>query len=148
MTKRLKTTKPGELIEIEVYYSKGGTTLACMMGYSEGPEKRGYSLAVRRITVRDGFSQFCLGDGVKAFLLEVKRQSPKAAAQAEILGAAKEQEVLNAYLSKKGLQLAVDPETLRRHQDLEKSDGIFRNLSPIEAAQEAPRGDKTGIKES
>jgi hypothetical protein len=111
--KRIKTTKPEELIEVEVSYNKGGTTLATLMGYADGPERRGYWLHVRRVTIRDGFSQFCLGDGLKAFLLEVKRQSPKAAAEAERLGAAKEQEVVQAYVSKKGITLLTQEEALR-----------------------------------
>jgi hypothetical protein len=114
MEKRLETTVPDTLIEVEVSYNKGGTTLATMMGYADGPEKRGYWLHVRRLKIErytglDGeprsSTMFALGDGLKVLLLEVKRQSPKAAAEAERLGAGREQEVVNAFLAKKGIQL-------------------------------------------
>lgn len=115
MNKRLATTTAGEFVEVEVYYDKGGWNLGAMMGFSDGPEKRGYWLAVRRVTVKtytnsDGTTwsstQFALGDGLKVFLLEVKRKSPKAEAEANRLAAGREQEVVTAYLQKKGLELA------------------------------------------
>ena len=116
MKRELATTTPDEFVEIETGYDKGGVTLGTMMGYADGTEKRGYWLYVRGIKLvhyDGGFTskQFCLGDGLKAFLLEVKRQGPKAAAQAEVLAAQKVPELLAAYLRKKGLALATKETT-------------------------------------
>lgn len=52
-------------------------TLGAMMGYSDGPEPRGYWLRVRRYKQEAGFQTFALGDGRKAFLKEAKRFSEK-----------------------------------------------------------------------
>lgn len=61
----------------ELFYEKGGTTLGTMLGYSNGPEPRGYYLRVRRTINQHGSQCFILGDGVKQFVQSATRFSEK-----------------------------------------------------------------------
>lgn len=91
------------VIEVEVTYSKGGQNW-----FSGNSERRGYWLHVTPVKIRDGMRSFTIGGnkgGVKSFLLEVKRQSPKALAQAEVIAASRENRVIREVLTRTGLQL-------------------------------------------
>ena len=91
----------GEVLCLHVSYSKGG-----MNFFSGSSEKRGYWLHCGPEKRKDGCREFVMFSGIKAFLLEVKRQSPKALAQAEVMAAAKERELILAVLDKGSLALA------------------------------------------
>ncbi len=91
----------GEVLCLRVSYSKGG-----MNFFSGSSEKRGYWLHCGPEKRKDGCRGFVMFSGMKAFLLEVKRQSPKALAEAEAMAAAKERELILAVLDKQGLALA------------------------------------------
>lgn len=88
-----------QFLKIELNYNKGG------MNYWTGRmEARGYYLYVQRVERTDygghSIESFIVGQGgVRSFLLEVKRQSPKAKAQAEELAKAKVDELKNAILT-------------------------------------------------
>jgi len=105
MKKYLKTTKAGRNgatveIEISIFYDLGG------MSYFSGQSSpRGYYLAVRPVERGGGFISFGLFQGLKALLVEVKRQSPKALGQAEALAATKESELIAKVLQAEGLTL-------------------------------------------
>lgn len=94
---KIENTNNG-FLKIEVYYSKGG------MNYWNGRnEPRGYYLSVTKVEreVCNGYTSesFMVGSGgVRSFLLEVKRQSPKSLAQAEELAKAKVDELKKAVL--------------------------------------------------
>ena len=91
----------GEVLCLSVSYSKGG-----MNYFSGSSEKRGYWLHCGPEKRENGCRSFTAFSGMKAFLLEVKRQSPKALAQAEQIAAAKERELILAVLDKQGLVLS------------------------------------------
>lgn len=112
MKKYLMTTKTdgakSTQIKVDVYYSKGGTSY-----FSGAVERRGYWLSVLPVEVEDmgtykseAFMLFG-NKGLRMFLLEVKRQSPKAEAEAVRLAAEKEAEVVAQVLAKSGLTVAV-----------------------------------------
>lgn len=95
-SKDVRTTTPGKVLEVRVYYDKGGMS---MFTYKNEP--RGYWLGVTPMEISQGegytgraFMMF--GNGRKKFLLEVKRQSPKAEAEALRLAAECEKELLDA----------------------------------------------------
>lgn len=87
-----------EFLKIDVYYSLGG------MNYWNGKvEPRGYYLSVQRVERKNEGSytteSFTVGrGGVRSLLLEVKRKSDKAAAQAVELARAKEVELAKAII--------------------------------------------------
>lgn len=95
--------KDGQTLELSVSYSKGG-----MNYFSGNAERRGYYLhaAPMRIKKEDGYTtrSFTMMSGMKAFLLEVKRQSPKAAKQALELSKGVARRVALAVLEKGKLE--------------------------------------------
>lgn len=103
--KDVLTTTPGKVLEVRVYYSKGGMS---MFTYKQEP--RGYYLAVTpmEITKGEGYTGrafLMFGAGRKALLLEVKRQSPRAEKEALALASEKEREILEAVAKLDGLTL-------------------------------------------
>ena len=98
---KLLSLTSGEVLCLHVSYSKGG-----MNYFSGSAEKRGYWLHCGPEKRENGCRSFTAFSGMKAFLLEVKRQSPKALAQAEAIAAAKERALILAVLDKQGLVLS------------------------------------------
>lgn len=93
----------GKTLKIQVYYQKGG------MNYFQGVvEKRGYCLSVSPVnrTKHESNGQVYYSEsytafsGTKIFLLEVKRCSDKAMAEALKLAEAKQEDLINHVLNK------------------------------------------------
>jgi len=93
--------KGGLTLSIQFYYSMGG-----MNYFTNTTESRGYYLSVSPVSVSrdengrvrsESYSAF---SGIKDCLLEVKRKSPKAQAEAEKLIEAKRKELIS-YIMKK-----------------------------------------------
>ena len=96
------------ILEVTVSYSKGGANF-----FQGTQEKRGYWLHVSPVGIEkaDGYNvkSFTIGagpKGYKAFLLEVKRRTPKADAEALRLAALKERDLIEKVLAAGGLALA------------------------------------------
>ena len=96
-------------LKIEIYYKKGG------MNYFSGkPEERGYYLSVSPVQVErrpNGITteSYTAFSGIKALILRVNRQSPKAEKEAEMLAQERIPELKNYVLGKmkeKGIIMA------------------------------------------
>lgn len=99
----IETSKPGHFIKVWSGYEIGG------MSYFTGTvTPRAYTLCARLIEreVHEGYtteSFLVFGHGLKKTLLEVKRQSAKAAAQAEVLAEQYKEQLVEAVLAQAGL---------------------------------------------
>lgn len=63
---------------------KSGTTLGSMIGFSAGPERRGYYLHAQWEITRNGIRSFILSDGVKQMVETATRFSVKRLKQVEV----------------------------------------------------------------
>jgi len=97
----LKTAKPEEFVEIEVYYSKGGANY-----FNGTSDPRGYWLAIRPVTVKDGCKSYQLMQGFKKFLVASKRKSNGSMLLAVARALEYKDEILDAVLKKEGITLA------------------------------------------
>ena len=74
---RIETKSPGQFIELELYYSKGGLNV-----FTYVQEQRGYYVSVRPITVERNFVSFVAFSGKKMLIHECSRKSAKAEREA------------------------------------------------------------------
>jgi hypothetical protein len=72
LLKRLPTTDPDRILEVEVYYDEGGLSY-----FTGGVNKRGYYLAVQPVKLDGGFRSITAFSGTKALVEETKRFSAR-----------------------------------------------------------------------
>ena len=95
------------VLKVTLTYQKGGTNMFTGTG-----ERRGYSLSVVPVQIEDmgayKTESFMLfnNKGLRTFLLEVKKQSPKSEAEALRLAMAKKPYLIADVLAASGLTLA------------------------------------------
>ncbi len=97
----LLTKTPGKELQINVYYDKGGINM-----FSGKNEPRGYWLSVRPVERDEKSVSFSITEGLRVFLLEVKKRGEKNDQQALKLSEEKQGEVVGAVAAKYGLELA------------------------------------------
>ena len=122
MTTYLQTNKQNTFVKIHASYSLGGPNY--FTGQTDPRGYYGYVRVVERTNdggcMIESFTLFGKGSGFKTLLLEVKRQSPKAAKQAAEIWESKQRDIIARLLSEAGLTLTDDkePNAQRGHVDV------------------------------
>lgn len=94
-------TQGQHVISVEVYYSLGGTNW-----FHGGTSPRGYYLSATPEIRGEGTRSFSTGNpGTKMCVVPCQRQSPKRAAEAVVLGKAKEMGLVAHVLKENGMRL-------------------------------------------
>lgn len=99
--KLIALNEPNKFLSVKVNYNLGGINY-----YTGNRDGRGYFLSVMPVTLADGMRSFIMFQGIKKFLLSVKRKSDKALAQAEALAVPETQKLVDYCLTTYKLTLA------------------------------------------